>query len=169
MDFCHPNVLNCVNDLYFWLSDFQIEKVLQQGEISDCADPYLTLRDCDAKVTYHNNIIMLPKVLLKKKKCCELFFFSFCLLISSLLMLVLCLIFSLKFKVMKSGINLFQNKDKLEKLRGQAEAFCQRLGRYRMPFAWATVNIMEVVSTAIDREVSDSDSIKGSACLRVFV
>lgn len=55
-----------------------------------------------------------------------------------------------------------QNKDKLEKLRGQAEAFCQRLGRYRMPFAWATVNIMEVISTAaIDRDVTDSDSIKG--------
>lgn len=65
---------------------------------------------------------------------------------------------------------VFQNKDKLEKLRGQAETFCQRLGRYRMPFAWATVNIMEVISTAtIDRDVTDSDSLKGGVCLCVFV
>lgn len=27
---------------------FQIEKVLQQGEISECADPYMTLRECDS-------------------------------------------------------------------------------------------------------------------------
>ncbi|XP_040011299.1 dedicator of cytokinesis protein 8 isoform X5 [Xiphias gladius] len=82
----------------------KIEKVLQQGEISDCADPYMTLRECDST----------------------------------------------------------KNKDKLEKLRGHAEAFCQRLGRYRMPFAWATVSIMEVISTAaIDRDITDSDSLKG--------
>ncbi|XP_074525840.1 dedicator of cytokinesis protein 8 [Halichoeres trimaculatus] len=82
----------------------KIEKVLQQGEISDCADPYMTLRESD------------------------------------------------------SG----KSKDKVEKLRGQAEMFCQRLGRYRMPFAWATVNIMDVISTAtIDRDVTDSDSLKG--------
>ncbi|XP_033475104.1 dedicator of cytokinesis protein 8 isoform X1 [Epinephelus lanceolatus] len=82
----------------------KIEKVLQQGEISDCADPYMTLRECDSS----------------------------------------------------------KNKDKLEKLRGHAEMFCQRLGRYRMPFAWATVNVMEVISTAtIDRDVTDSDSLKG--------
>ncbi|XP_078107068.1 dedicator of cytokinesis protein 8 isoform X1 [Sander vitreus] len=82
----------------------KVEKVLQQGEIGECADPYITLRECDSA----------------------------------------------------------KNKDKLEKLRGQAETFCQRLGRYRMPFAWATVNIMEVISTAtIDRDVTDSDSLKG--------
>uniref|UniRef100_A0A4W6C4Z7 Dedicator of cytokinesis 8 n=1 Tax=Lates calcarifer TaxID=8187 RepID=A0A4W6C4Z7_LATCA len=78
----------------------KIEKVLQQGEISDCADPYMTLRESDSA----------------------------------------------------------KNKDKLEKLRGQAEAFCQRLGRYRMPFAWATVNIMEVISTAaLDLKSSSID------------
>ncbi|XP_028314469.1 dedicator of cytokinesis protein 8 isoform X2 [Gouania willdenowi] len=82
----------------------KIEKVLQQGEISDCADPYMTLKESDST----------------------------------------------------------KNKEKLEKLRGQAEAFCHRLGRYRMPFAWATINIMEVVSTATrDRDVTDSDSLKG--------
>ncbi|XP_067376191.1 dedicator of cytokinesis protein 8 isoform X1 [Channa argus] len=82
----------------------KIEKVLQQGEISDCADPYMTLKESDSA----------------------------------------------------------KNKDKLEKLRGQAQTFCQRLGRYRMPFAWATVKIMEVISTAtLDRDVTDSDSLKG--------
>ncbi|KAK2837136.1 hypothetical protein Q5P01_014348 [Channa striata] len=82
----------------------KIEKVLQQGEISECADPYMTLKECDSA----------------------------------------------------------KNKDKLEKLRSQAQTFCQRLGRYRMPFAWATVKIMEVISTAtIDRDVTDSDSLKG--------
>ncbi|MEQ2212067.1 hypothetical protein XENOCAPTIV_024558, partial [Xenoophorus captivus] len=60
-------------------------------------------------------------------------------------------------------------KDKLEKLKGQAEAFCQRLGRYRMPFAWATVNIMDVISTAtLDRDVTDSDSIKGGMYEFIF-
>ncbi|XP_049572632.1 dedicator of cytokinesis protein 8 [Syngnathus scovelli] len=84
----------------------KIEKVLQQGEISDCAEPYMTLRDCE----------------------------------------------------------LSKNKDKVEKLRAQAEAFCHRLGRYRMPFAWATVNIMEIINTAaIDRDVTDSDSVKGKS------
>uniref|UniRef100_A0A8C4F0T5 Dedicator of cytokinesis 8 n=1 Tax=Dicentrarchus labrax TaxID=13489 RepID=A0A8C4F0T5_DICLA len=64
---------------------------------------------------------------------------------------------------------VFQNKDKLEKLRGQAETFCHRLGRYRMPFAWATVNIMEVISTAmIDRDVTDSDSLKGGQMLQLL-
>uniref|UniRef100_UPI003AAE01D7 dedicator of cytokinesis protein 8 n=1 Tax=Centroberyx gerrardi TaxID=166262 RepID=UPI003AAE01D7 len=82
----------------------KLEKVLQQGEISDCADPYMTMRESDST----------------------------------------------------------KNKDKLEKLRGQAETFCQRLGRYRMPFAWATVNIMDVITTAtLDRDCTDSDSLKG--------
>uniref|UniRef100_A0A7N8XS73 Dedicator of cytokinesis 8 n=1 Tax=Mastacembelus armatus TaxID=205130 RepID=A0A7N8XS73_9TELE len=86
----------------------KIEKVLQQGEISDCADPYMTLRECESA----------------------------------------------------------KNKDKLEKLRGQAETFCQRLGRYRMPFAWATVKIIDVVSTATqDRDVPDSDTLKGGVSI----
>uniref|UniRef100_A0A3Q3AR26 Dedicator of cytokinesis 8 n=1 Tax=Kryptolebias marmoratus TaxID=37003 RepID=A0A3Q3AR26_KRYMA len=86
----------------------KLEKVLQQGEIGDCAEPYTTMRENDSS----------------------------------------------------------KNKDKLEKLRIQAEAFCQRLGRYRMPFAWATVNIMEVVSTAtLDRDTTDSDSIKGGVSM----
>uniref|UniRef100_A0A7N6AHZ5 Dedicator of cytokinesis 8 n=1 Tax=Anabas testudineus TaxID=64144 RepID=A0A7N6AHZ5_ANATE len=78
----------------------KLEKVLQQGEISDCADPYMTLKESDSA----------------------------------------------------------KNKDKLDKLRGNAETFCHRLGRYRMPFAWATVKIMEVISTAtLDRDSSSID------------
>ncbi|KAJ8285221.1 hypothetical protein GJAV_G00023710 [Gymnothorax javanicus] len=82
----------------------KIEKVLQQGEISDCAEPYIVMKESDAA----------------------------------------------------------KNKDKLDKLRAQSESFCQRLGRYRMPLAWATVNIMNVISTAtLDRDTSDTDSING--------
>ncbi|XP_072289223.1 dedicator of cytokinesis protein 8 [Eucyclogobius newberryi] len=82
----------------------KLEKVLQQGEITECADPYMTLRESD------------------------------------------------------SG----KNKDKLDKLRGQAETFCYRLGRYRMPFAWATVNVMDVISTATaSMDATDSDSLRG--------
>lgn len=80
----------------------KLEKVLQQGEIGDCAEPYMGMTD-NAK-----------------------------------------------------------NKDKLEKLRSQAENFCQRLGRYRMPFAFGTANIMNAISTGtLDRDTSDSDSING--------
>uniref|UniRef100_A0A8B9K2Y7 Dedicator of cytokinesis 8 n=1 Tax=Astyanax mexicanus TaxID=7994 RepID=A0A8B9K2Y7_ASTMX len=82
----------------------KIEKVLQQGEIGECAEPYLGMKESD------------------------------------------------------SG----KNKDKLEKLRNQAEGFCQRLGQYRMPFAFATVNIASVITTAtLERDMADSDSLNG--------
>ncbi|XP_052335051.1 dedicator of cytokinesis protein 8-like isoform X4 [Oncorhynchus keta] len=84
----------------------KIEKVLQQGEISDCAEPYMVMKETDSA----------------------------------------------------------KNKEKLEKLRNQSEMFCQRLGRYRMPFAWATVNIMNVISTAtLDRDTTDTDSLNGKS------
>uniref|UniRef100_W5MSP2 Dedicator of cytokinesis 8 n=1 Tax=Lepisosteus oculatus TaxID=7918 RepID=W5MSP2_LEPOC len=84
----------------------KIEKVLQQGEIGECADPYMVMRESDTA----------------------------------------------------------KNKDKLEKLKNQAESFCQRLGKYRMPFAWATVNIMNVISTAtIDRDPAESEGMNGKA------
>ncbi|KAJ3599218.1 hypothetical protein NHX12_033181 [Muraenolepis orangiensis] len=41
-----------------------------------------------------------------------------------------------------------KNKEKLEKLRGQSDQFCQRLGRYRMPFAWTAIHLMNIVSSA---------------------
>ncbi|CAL8344956.1 unnamed protein product [Lota lota] len=86
----------------------KIEKVLQQGEISDCADPYINMRESDT----------------------------------------------------------LKNKDKLDKLRGQADMFCQRLGRYRMPFAWATINLMEIINSATpERDSGDTDSLRGGLCV----
>lgn len=86
----------------------KIEKVLQQGEIGECAEPYLAMKESD------------------------------------------------------SG----KNKDKLEKLRNQAEGFCQRLGQYRMPFAFATINIASVITTAtLERDTADSDSLNGRSSL----
>ncbi|XP_030052865.1 dedicator of cytokinesis protein 6 isoform X2 [Microcaecilia unicolor] len=51
-----------------------------------------------------------------------------------------------------------KNKEKLEKLRGQAEQFCARLGKYRMPFAWTAIHLMNIVSSAGSLEKGDSDS-----------
>ncbi|XP_035377777.1 dedicator of cytokinesis protein 8 isoform X2 [Electrophorus electricus] len=82
----------------------KIEKVLQQGDISECAEPYMTMKESDTT----------------------------------------------------------KNKEKLEKLRSQAESSCQRLGQYRMPFAFATINIMSAISTVtLDRDTTDSDSVNG--------
>uniref|UniRef100_UPI00398F3272 dedicator of cytokinesis protein 8 isoform X2 n=1 Tax=Pristiophorus japonicus TaxID=55135 RepID=UPI00398F3272 len=81
----------------------KIEKVLQQGDIAECADPYLVMKESDST----------------------------------------------------------KNKDKIEKLKTQAESFCQRLGKYRMPFAWANINIMSVVSTATDRDSIEVENING--------
>ncbi|XP_076145387.1 dedicator of cytokinesis protein 8 isoform X3 [Alosa pseudoharengus] len=81
----------------------KIEKVLQQGEISDCADPYMSMRESDTA----------------------------------------------------------KNRDKLDKLKTQAEQFCQRLGRYRMPFAWGVVNIMGVTTTTLERDMAEADSVNG--------
>lgn len=46
-ELCINNVINNV----FGVVYVQIEKVLQQGEIGDCAEPYMVLKDSDAKVT----------------------------------------------------------------------------------------------------------------------
>ncbi|XP_058641512.1 dedicator of cytokinesis protein 8 isoform X1 [Onychostoma macrolepis] len=85
----------------------KIEKVLQQGEIGDCAEPYMVLKESDTT----------------------------------------------------------KNRDKLDKLRNQAEGFCQRLGRYRMPFAFATVNIMSAINSTLERDISDTDSMNGRSSL----
>uniref|UniRef100_H2ZZ18 Dedicator of cytokinesis 7 n=1 Tax=Latimeria chalumnae TaxID=7897 RepID=H2ZZ18_LATCH len=68
----------------------KLEKVLQQGDIGECAEPYMIFKESDAT----------------------------------------------------------KNKEKLEKLKNQAEQFCQRLGRYRMPFAWTAIHLMNIVSSA---------------------
>lgn len=53
-----------------------------------------------------------------------------------------------------------QHKEKLEKLRLQAEQSCSRLGRFRMPFAWTAIHLVNIVSSVggLDRSDPDSDS-----------
>ncbi|XP_023370872.1 dedicator of cytokinesis protein 7 [Otolemur garnettii] len=68
----------------------KLEKVLQQGDIGECAEPYMIFKEADAS----------------------------------------------------------KNKEKLEKLKSQADQFCQRLGKYRMPFAWTAIHLMNIVSSA---------------------
>uniref|UniRef100_A0A7M4EUY4 Dedicator of cytokinesis 7 n=1 Tax=Crocodylus porosus TaxID=8502 RepID=A0A7M4EUY4_CROPO len=68
----------------------KLEKVLQQGDIGECAEPYMIFKEADAA----------------------------------------------------------KNKEKLEKLKSQSEQFCQRLGKYRMPFAWTAIHLMNIVSSA---------------------
>ncbi|XP_051788651.1 dedicator of cytokinesis protein 7 isoform X10 [Erpetoichthys calabaricus] len=77
----------------------KLEKVLQQGDIGECAEPYMVFKESDAA----------------------------------------------------------KNKEKLEKLRSQSEQFCQRLGRYRMPFAWTAIHLMNIVNSAgsLERDTTD--------------
>uniref|UniRef100_A0A7N4NQG1 Dedicator of cytokinesis 7 n=2 Tax=Sarcophilus harrisii TaxID=9305 RepID=A0A7N4NQG1_SARHA len=83
----------------------KLEKVLQQGDIGECAEPYMIFKEADAT----------------------------------------------------------KNKEKLEKLRSQAEQFCQRLGKYRMPFAWTAIHLMNIVSSAgsLERDSSDVEISTG--------
>uniref|UniRef100_A0A8C1QJ74 Dedicator of cytokinesis 6 n=1 Tax=Cyprinus carpio TaxID=7962 RepID=A0A8C1QJ74_CYPCA len=62
----------------------KLEKVLQQGDIGECCEPYMVMKESDS-----------TKV-----------------------------------------------REKLEKLRAQAEQMCTRLGRYRMPFAWTAIHLV---------------------------
>ncbi|KAH0521288.1 Dedicator of cytokinesis protein 8, partial [Microtus ochrogaster] len=88
----------------------KIEKVLQQGEIADCAEPYMVIKESDGG----------------------------------------------------------KSKEKVEKLKLQAESFCQRLGKYRMPFAWAPISLASFfkVST-LERESTDVEPVAGSLRLEV--
>uniref|UniRef100_A0A9L0RUI0 Dedicator of cytokinesis 8 n=1 Tax=Equus caballus TaxID=9796 RepID=A0A9L0RUI0_HORSE len=82
----------------------KIEKVLQQGEIGDCAEPYMVIKESDGG----------------------------------------------------------KSKEKIEKLKLQAESFCQRLGKYRMPFAWAPISLTSFFNVStLEREVTDVDSMVG--------
>ncbi|XP_053555956.1 dedicator of cytokinesis protein 8 [Bombina bombina] len=84
----------------------KVEKVLQQGEIGECAEPYMVLKESDGGKT----------------------------------------------------------KEKVEKLKAQAENFCQRLGKYRMPFAWAPISLVSCLSVVnLDKETQDNENGKPSA------
>uniref|UniRef100_A0A8C5LM28 Dedicator of cytokinesis 8 n=1 Tax=Leptobrachium leishanense TaxID=445787 RepID=A0A8C5LM28_9ANUR len=82
----------------------KIEKVLQQGEISDCTEPYMTLKESDGG----------------------------------------------------------KARDKVEKLKSQAENFCQRLGKYRMPFAWVPISLLNCINVmTLEKESPDYENSNG--------
>ncbi|XP_046894725.1 dedicator of cytokinesis protein 7-like isoform X5 [Hypomesus transpacificus] len=80
----------------------KLEKVLQQGDIGECCEPYMVMKESDSS----------------------------------------------------------KHKEKLEKLRLQAEQFCGRLGCFHMPFAWTAIHLLNIVSSVggLDRSDPDSDS-----------
>ncbi|GCB65096.1 hypothetical protein scyTo_0013416, partial [Scyliorhinus torazame] len=80
----------------------KLEKVLQQGDIGECAEPYMVMKESDSS----------------------------------------------------------KHKEKVEKLKNQAEQFCNKLGKFRMPFAWTAIHLMNIVSSAgsLERDSSDSES-----------
>ncbi|XP_072847710.2 dedicator of cytokinesis protein 6 isoform X6 [Pogona vitticeps] len=80
----------------------KLEKVLQQGDIGECCEPYMVMKEIDA----------------------------------------------------------LKNKEKLEKLRVAGEQFCTRLGRYRMPFAWTAIHLMNIINSTglLERDASESES-----------
>ncbi|XP_027897371.1 dedicator of cytokinesis protein 7 isoform X1 [Xiphophorus couchianus] len=84
----------------------KLEKVLQQGDIGECCEPYMVMKESDSS----------------------------------------------------------KHKEKLEKLRLQAEQACSRLGRFRMPFAWTAIHLLNIVSSVggLDRSDPDSDSERKS-------
>uniref|UniRef100_A0A670ZXB9 Dedicator of cytokinesis 8 n=1 Tax=Pseudonaja textilis TaxID=8673 RepID=A0A670ZXB9_PSETE len=89
------------SDIYLVL---KIEKVLQQGEIGDCAEPYIILKENESGKT----------------------------------------------------------KEKIEKLKQQAENFCQRLGKYRMPFAWIPINLASFFSIpTLEKDIAELEVLNG--------
>ncbi|NXD05348.1 DOCK8 protein, partial [Certhia familiaris] len=89
------------SDIYLVI---KIEKVLQQGEIGDCAEPYMVLKESEAGKT----------------------------------------------------------KEKIDKLRAQAESFCQRLGKYRMPFAWIPISLADCFNlSTLEREIQEAEGLNG--------
>uniref|UniRef100_A0A8B9I9Y7 Dedicator of cytokinesis 8 n=1 Tax=Anser brachyrhynchus TaxID=132585 RepID=A0A8B9I9Y7_9AVES len=89
------------SDIYLVI---KIEKVLQQGEIGDCAEPYMVLKESEAGKT----------------------------------------------------------KEKIEKLKAQAESFCQRLGKYRMPFAWIPISLTNFFNVStLEREIPETEGLNG--------
>lgn len=67
--------------------------------------------------------------------------------------------------------HFLQNKEKLEKLKSQAEQFCHRLGKYRMPFAWTAIHLMNIVNSAgsLERDSTDLEiGTGGNAHLTEF-
>lgn len=61
--------------------------------------------------------------------------------------------------------SLSQTKEKIEKLKAQAESFCQRLGKYRMPFAWIPICLANFFNlSTLEREIQEAEGLNGT-CL----
>ena len=80
---CIFNITYPSDDLFLVI---RVEKCLQQGDIGECAEPYV--------------------------------------------------------KAAQSG----QSQSQIEKLASNAAQFCERLGKYRMPFVWTAINVMTILS-----------------------
>ncbi|XP_070541056.1 dedicator of cytokinesis protein 7-like isoform X2 [Ptychodera flava] len=105
----YPDILtvsrSCIFSLTYPSSDVflvvKLEKVLQQGDISECAEPYM---------------------------------------------------------------KEFDSSKQHEKVKINAKYYCEKLGKYRMPFAWTAIHLMNIVNGAgsLDRDpsFSDKDSLK---------
>uniref|UniRef100_A0A8C5SPD1 Dedicator of cytokinesis C/D N-terminal domain-containing protein n=1 Tax=Laticauda laticaudata TaxID=8630 RepID=A0A8C5SPD1_LATLA len=97
------------SDIYLVL---KIEKVLQQGEIGDCAEPYIFLKENESGKT----------------------------------------------------------KEKIEKLKQQAENFCQRLGKYRMPFAWIPINLASFFSIpTLEKDIAELEVLNETRKLTLSI
>ncbi|XP_032903041.1 dedicator of cytokinesis protein 7-like isoform X1 [Amblyraja radiata] len=83
----------------------KVEKVLQQGSIAECVEPYMAIKDCETA----------------------------------------------------------KSKEKIAKLRFQAMSFCHRLKSYRMPFAWAAVDLTSLASTSGSHNSLDRDGNTGGS------
>lgn len=81
---CIFNITYPSDDLFLVI---RVEKCLQQGDIGECAEPYV--------------------------------------------------------KAAQSG----QSTSQVEKLATNAAQFCERLGKYRMPFVWTAINVMTILSS----------------------
>ena len=68
-----------------------------------------------------------------------------------------------------------QNKE--DKYRCNASQFCERLGKYRMPFAWTAIYLMNIVNGAhsyereasVDSIRSESEMTTRAASLGMFI
>lgn len=97
---CILNITYPSPDLYLVI---RVEKVLQQGDISECADAYV-----------------------------------------------------------KAGQ---QSQSSIEKLQSNAQQFCERLGKYRMPFVWTAINIMNILNdnSSSSNSTESTNEPKGSS------
>lgn len=61
----------------------------------------------------------------------------------------------------------FQSRDKL---RTNAVTACERLGKYRMPFAWTAINVMNIIhgTNSLDRDSGSEKESTGSYSLGMF-